>query len=661
MTSRGPAAYGPVPMTSPSSERRPVEAPPPSGGATIVLLGSILLLALLLRLVDVGLPSFRHDEIASARMVAQPGVARVIEVVARDVHPPAHFLLLHALARVGLDDEFGFRLPSVLFGSLGVWLTFLLGTRLFGRRQGILAAALLAVSAPAVFFSQEARPYAMLMAAALAATWFWFDLMDLPTETPRPGLASRAGLVLASLLCAYTHYFGLLVIALQGCALGIRHLKRPRKLLGVAIPYLLILAGLLPWLGTMRTQHDRPSFYLPRPDLGTIRAWVAWNANDSEGVAAVLLLLGAVAAGHTLLVARRRNVGVSLLDPTLLVAGWFVGPFAVAFLASCLSLPVLTHRYTIVSLPAAFLLVAQAVEHLPVGSRPRVWIGSGLVLLFAGHLVFGVGHGIRPERTQYREAVAHVVAEERAWGRELVVTCGGAGIYDYYFRRLGSEVRGGARACREDDLPAVETAVRASGAERFWLLRGNEQPTPELMSGLAQRFRILEQAVFYGADAWRFEEGRAPVRDLAGRWRTLWGPPPGTRIREEGGILHVHVDSPPLVRRPFLVCQSGPVPLRGPRSVRGRWRLDPGADEASGIGLMARVSGAGAATVFRGLKVRSPGARWGPVRATLTPEEGETAAELCVRIAIRAGDLRLDGLRWRFPGRSAEAEGVSGT
>lgn len=52
------------------------------------------------------------------------------------------------------ETNFGFRLPSALFGLASVWLLYLIGSRLYGRRAGALAAILYAVTLNHVYVSR---------------------------------------------------------------------------------------------------------------------------------------------------------------------------------------------------------------------------------------------------------------------------------------------------------------------------------------------------------------------------------------------------------------------------------------------------------------------------------------------------------------------------
>src|SRR5690348_15594324 len=55
------------------------------------------------------------------------------------------------------------RLPSALAGALTIPLAYGLGKELFGKTQGLIAALLLALSAVHLNYSQDLRPYSMLV------------------------------------------------------------------------------------------------------------------------------------------------------------------------------------------------------------------------------------------------------------------------------------------------------------------------------------------------------------------------------------------------------------------------------------------------------------------------------------------------------------------
>jgi hypothetical protein len=141
------------------------------------LLVAVLLLAFGLRVHNLGAQSFWNDEGNSARL-SERSIPLIIEGTASDIHPPLYYLLLNQWRKLVGDSEFGLRSLSLFAGMLTVPLTFVLG-KMTGRREaqrrrrgtqrenrgfllGFLAAALLAINPSMVYYSQEARMYALL-------------------------------------------------------------------------------------------------------------------------------------------------------------------------------------------------------------------------------------------------------------------------------------------------------------------------------------------------------------------------------------------------------------------------------------------------------------------------------------------------------------------
>jgi 4-amino-4-deoxy-L-arabinose transferase-like glycosyltransferase len=65
------------------------------------------------------------------------------------------------------------RVPAVIFGVASIWALFLLGRRIVGTREALLACALMTVSYHHVWFSQNARGYTGLLCFTLLSTGFF--------------------------------------------------------------------------------------------------------------------------------------------------------------------------------------------------------------------------------------------------------------------------------------------------------------------------------------------------------------------------------------------------------------------------------------------------------------------------------------------------------
>jgi len=134
------------------------------------MLLAILLLASFLRFYRLDAQSFWNDEGNSARIAERP-VDLILEGAEGDIHPPGYYLLLHAWRAAVGHSEFALRSLSVVAGLALVLFTYTLGRHLFDNTTGLIAASLAALSPFAIYYSQEARMYALLAALSAASTY----------------------------------------------------------------------------------------------------------------------------------------------------------------------------------------------------------------------------------------------------------------------------------------------------------------------------------------------------------------------------------------------------------------------------------------------------------------------------------------------------------
>ena len=92
---------------------------------------------------------------------------------ARYNKPPLTYWLIAASASVFGLNEFGIRLPMILLTIGSVWLTYLLGKRLYGEKGGIYAMLIMAVSVQLMAVKQYASPEIPLT-FFFTLTLYWF-------------------------------------------------------------------------------------------------------------------------------------------------------------------------------------------------------------------------------------------------------------------------------------------------------------------------------------------------------------------------------------------------------------------------------------------------------------------------------------------------------
>src|SRR5512142_1227641 len=126
-----------------------------------------------------------------------------------DRQPPLYHLTLWAMIRAFGHGEFAVRLPSLIAGTLVIPVLYELGRELYDRRTGLIAAAFAAASPMLIWYSQEVRMYEF---ATL------FGLLALLTQlrvVRSPSFGNWALYILATAGLLWSHYFGLLLIAVQ--------------------------------------------------------------------------------------------------------------------------------------------------------------------------------------------------------------------------------------------------------------------------------------------------------------------------------------------------------------------------------------------------------------------------------------------------------------
>ena len=164
-------------------------------------------------------------------------------------NPPLYFLLLDGWMRVFGGSEAGIRSLSALFGTATIPLAYVIGRRLASPRAGLVAAALVAFSPLLVWFSQEARPYALLV----LLTGVSFLLFARALE--RPSGRVLAGWAVASALAFATHYFAGLVILPELVWLAYR--VRPWQRMAAAVAgFAVVPIALIPLVATQGQLQD---------------------------------------------------------------------------------------------------------------------------------------------------------------------------------------------------------------------------------------------------------------------------------------------------------------------------------------------------------------------------------------------------------------------
>jgi len=471
----------------------------------------ILILGSVLRLYGLERQSLWNDELSSWDRSNLASVTQVVDEGARDDgHPPAYLVLLYFLGKYVRPTESTLRFPSVVAGVLSILMMYLMGRRLYTDREGLLAAAFMAVLWCPIYFSQEARPYALLILVSLLTTYFWLPFLPALNLGLKPTAGSVVGYLLSAIACIYLHYFGLWLVGFQGLAALLLSWRWHRLRLPLLLTYGLIAVSFLPWLPMMWVQlHQQVTDPLKPPEFSIFTDFARLLFNGlRRGIAVVLLLylLPVMYVVYPAIRARDLSRLKGELSPSgILLLGWLVVPFGSAFLESRLFLPILQFRYLLVCLPPAYLLLARSITRLPLRPWYQALIAGGLVGLFLFGLFVNLNYYGRTTKEQFREAVAYVMKNDPAGGNSLVLgAVRNLDYLDYYFDLLGSDRRGDLAALEPADIPAISRLVEQRRPEFVWLVSAHAVPAPELVAALRSRMALLQEQEFIGARVWLF-------------------------------------------------------------------------------------------------------------------------------------------------------------
>lgn len=304
------------------------------------------------------------------------------------------------------------RLPSLLAGTATIPLVYLLGARTVGRRAGLVAAALVALSPFMTYYSAEARGYQVMIFCALVSTlalllvaegrsrWWWIAYA-----------VAAAGAM-------YTHYTAAFwLLAGLGWLFWARpDLRRDALLANVGAAVLF-----LPWVSGVLADFDSPTTkILSELEPFTLdfvsTALAHWaigfpysviGLDRLPGTLGLVLIVAALLTAAAGLWLRFRE-GRPRLDPRLIlvVALALAAPVGEA-LFSAVSTDLLGTRNLAVSWPGLALVAAALVTAAP----RRLWIVPTALLLTAFVISAVKMQGTDFERPKFEAAAEFVDAE----------------------------------------------------------------------------------------------------------------------------------------------------------------------------------------------------------------------------------------------------------
>jgi hypothetical protein len=300
-------------MAIASTSREPVwstASPRHSQRDVTLALLAICAVAAAIRFATLGIQSFDFDEAYTVGIVSGSLGHALHQIPVTESTPPLYYTLAWLWAQVFGVSAFGLRSLSALLGTALVPVAFRIGRRLASERAGLVAALLTAVNPFLVWYSQEARTYALL--ALLSAVSFWAFVRALDDPQPR-----RLWLwALASAAAVLSHYFAGYLVAVE--AVWLVFTTRRRSSIVAAAAVAAVGAALTP---LVISQADNRTQWIEALSLWSrikevVKKWITGEispTNNWELALVAVLVCGALAYAIPRLDSReRRGAGLAL-------------------------------------------------------------------------------------------------------------------------------------------------------------------------------------------------------------------------------------------------------------------------------------------------------------------------------------------------------------
>ncbi|MBE2220999.1 MAG: glycosyltransferase family 39 protein [Anaerolineae bacterium] len=360
------------------------------------------------------------DEIASVFRAGISFHEMFVNLMSTRNHMPLYFVMLQGWGKLGLN-EFVVRYFSVLAGMIGLAVLYKAGELIAGRKAGLIALFLLAISPFHIWFSQEARMYTLMMTLILAANFCVLVVL-------RQANASRwwwLGYTVTMILAVYTHYFAGLLLLVHYIFFSLHYRYRPELFKRWLVSGVVVGASFALWVFMMAMTGgyanapiswiEPAQFYDP---FLTLLSFVAGPTVDLINPGGYLVLGFYVMTIFIVFwnFARRLWPMGFVHDQFLVMSArllllWLFVPILITFIIS-LDWPIeqarsiYMDRYLIISLPAMVLLAAWGLVWVDMRLKkngPVFFILAFVCLATLPSLLNMYGNG-RYARTDWRKA-----------------------------------------------------------------------------------------------------------------------------------------------------------------------------------------------------------------------------------------------------------------
>ena len=439
----------------------------------------------LLRLND----SLWTDEFTSYKKAILP-FSSMMKELRNDFQSPLFEIFLHFLIPITGDSEPLLRILPLLFGILCIPMIFLLGKLLYNSSTGLFAAGIMAFSFQPIYYSQELRPYSLLIFLSLCVM---YTALNVSKDLGSKKWATLY--LLAIVLCSYTHYFGFYFVLWIILLTSLVTKKKVFHLLN-----LISLILYLPWLSSLTLSLNSPPDWLmntPRSFIENLEFYSDFSFGSSSLLTTFLLTLFLLFIFQSI----RKKKGFNSKDYFLIFL-WFVPYLITDLICQYYYNSNYAHRYFSFALPMAYLLMSRCFHLLFENKNLRMASYLVLILLLT--------YDLREQRyftQQKNDEIREIVSvpfSENVSSFDVFVFFEPPEFFAHYGSKFTSSLPETFHANHISELELVNYLIEAP--PYIWALVGSNYYPKAKLELIEQFYQIKQEKGFPNSRAILFEK-----------------------------------------------------------------------------------------------------------------------------------------------------------
>lgn len=329
----------------------------------------------------------------------------------REANMSLYYVLLRIWLHFG-QSPFFIRSLSAVISTATIPAIYWLGSILYDRRVGLIAAALLAFNGYDIRYAQEARSYSLFVLLATLSSGFLIAYLR------KPSRRNQVGYAVCTTLAVYAHFYALLLIVAQHLAVWLRSERKSEEQSksedsdAARLHRAWIAVAVLPPLIFVAKTGAGPIRWIHRPGLGDL---VRFSAYFTNGWPLIYLAAWVVALFPVRNLFRRGPDWEKWRVQFLFI--WLLFPIILTVLLS-FARPVFLPRYMIFCIPALLLLAAAGLATIRPAWLSAV-LAASVLLLSARFVPFVYAHDFDDERDG-SVAAANLILDQSRPGDAVV-------------------------------------------------------------------------------------------------------------------------------------------------------------------------------------------------------------------------------------------------